>query len=76
MVGTWGIFSNDGSNGHSKHLFVQQCQDSCLVTRDNSTISVRLGRAIRMLLEVRWETRVPFLVPKVMLGFLSIFNKC
>ena len=34
-----------------------------------------LGRAIRMLLEVRQETEIPFLVSTVILGFLSIFKK-
>ena len=28
-----------------------------------------------MLLEVRWETKRPFLVSKEILGFLSIFKK-
>ena len=29
-----------------------------------------------MLLEVRWETKCPFLVSTVILGFLSIVKKC
>ena len=29
-----------------------------------------------MLLEVRWETKRPFLVSTEILGFLSIFKKC
>ena len=33
------------------------------------------GRIIQTLLEVRWETIRPFLVSKVILGFLSIFEK-
>ena len=33
------------------------------------------GRTIRMLLEVRQETKVHFLVGTVILGFLSIFKK-
>ena len=37
--------------------------------------STRLGRAIRMLLEVRHKTEVHFLVGTVILGFLSIFKK-
>ena len=53
----------------------QRCQDSCLLMRDTSGISTRLGRAIRMLLEVRRETEGPFLVATVLLGFLSIFKK-
>ena len=31
---------------------------------------------IQMLLEVRWETKHPFLVYTEILGFLSIFKKC
>ena len=34
---------------------------------------MRLGRAIRMLLEVKRETEGPFLVATVILGFLLIF---
>ena len=62
-------------DGHSKLVFVQRCHDSCLVTRDTSGISSRLGRATRSPLEVRRETQRPFLVATVILGFLSIFNK-
>ena len=43
--------------------------------RDTSEISLRLGRAIQTLLEVRRENQVPFLVATVILGFLSIFSK-
>ena len=75
-VGTWGIFSSFSRDGHSKLVFVQQCQDSCLVMKDSSGISTRLGRAMWMLLEVRRETKAPFLVDTVILGFLSIFKKC
>ena len=56
-------------------MFVQQCQNSCLVTRDTSGITSRLGMAIQTVLEVRRETKFPFLVATVILGFLSIFNK-
>ena len=49
--------------GPSKLEFVQERLNSCLVTRDSSGISLRLGRAIRMLLEVRQEIRVPFQLP-------------
>ena len=55
-------------------MFVPRRHDSCLVTRDASGISSRLGRATRSLLEVRRETQGPFLVATVILGFLSIFN--
>ena len=36
---------------------------------------MRLGRAIRMLLELRRETECPFLVATVILGFQPIFDK-
>ena len=74
-AGTWGIFSSYGGDIHSKLLFVQQHQDSCLVTRDNSGISSRLGRAIQTVLEVRQETEGPFIVATVTLGLLPIFKK-
>ena len=34
-----------------------------------------LGRVIQTLLDVRWETKGPFLVSTEILGFLSIFKK-
>ena len=37
-VGTWGIFSSYGGDGHSKLVFVQQRQNSCLFTLDTSAI--------------------------------------
>ena len=43
--------------------------------REPSGISSRLGRDILMLLEVRRETKFPFLVATVILVFVSIFNK-
>ena len=52
-AGTWGIFSRYSGNGHSKLVFFQRRHDSCLLTRDTSGISRRIGRAIHMLLEVR-----------------------
>ena len=73
--GSWCTFSSYGGDGHSKLVFVQQRQDSCLVTRDTSVMSTRLGRAIMTLLEVRWETEGPFLDATVILGILSIFKK-
>ena len=36
---------------------------------------MRLGRAIWMPLDVRWETQGPFLVATLILAFLSIFKK-
>ena len=59
----------------SKPLFVQRRQDSCLLRRDTSGISLRLCRALPTLLEVRRETQGIFLVATVILGFLSIFKK-
>ena len=74
-AGTWGIFSSYFGDVHSKLVFVQRHQYSCLVTRDTSGIPMRLGRAIWMLLEVKRETQCPFIVGTVILGFLLIFNK-
>ena len=74
-MGTRCTYSSYGGDGHSKPVFVQQRLDSCVVMRDTSGISMRLGRAIRMLLEVRRETQCPFLLATVILGFLSIFKK-
>ena len=62
-------------DGYSKVMFVQRCQDTCLVMRDTSQITSRLDRAIQTLLEVRRETEDPFLPATVILGCLSIFNK-
>ena len=42
---------------------------------DTSGIQARLGRIIQMLLEVRWETKCPFVVSTEILGFLTIFKK-
>ena len=75
-AGTWGTFSSIGGDIHSKLMFVQRCQDSCLVTRYSSGIFLRHGRAIQTLLEVRWETQCPYLVASVISGYLSFFNKC
>ena len=69
---TWGIFSSYGWDNPSKLLFVQRRQVSCLLTKDTSGISLRLGRAIRLLVEVRRETQFTFLVATVILGFLTI----
>ena len=68
------ISSSYGGNGPSKLVFVQQCQDSSLLTMDTSGISLRLGRAIGTLLEVRRETQCPFPVATGILRFLSIFK--
>ena len=62
-------------HGHSKVMFVQQHQASCVVTRDTSRISFRLARAIFMLLKLRRETEVPFLVATVILEFLSFSRR-
>ena len=74
-AGTWGIFSSYGGHDTSKLLFVQRRQVSCLFTKDSSGISLRLGRAIWLLVEVRRETQFTFLVITVILGFLTILKK-
>ena len=56
-------------------MFVQRGQDSCLVTRNTSGISTRLGRTIGTLLKVRRESKFPFPLATAILGFLSIFKK-
>ena len=43
-AGTWGIFSSYGMDGHLKLGFIQQSQDSCLVSTDTSGICASLGR--------------------------------
>ena len=58
-AGTWCTFSSFGGDYPSKIMFVQRRQDSCLVTRDTTGISMRLGRAIQMLLDLRQETSQP-----------------
>ena len=73
-AGTWGIFSSYGGDGPSKLVFVQRRQDSCLVARDNSRLSQRLGSAKGTPLEVRWETQGHFPLATGILGFLSIFK--
>ena len=75
VAGIWGIFSSYGRDGNSKLVFVQRSHDSCLITRDTSGISTRHGRAIQMPLDVSRETEGPLLVARVILRFLSIFNK-
>ena len=74
-VGTCSIFLSYSEDDPSKLMFVQRHQESTLVMRDTSGISLRLGREIWMLLEVRWENQCPFLVRTVILGFLSNFKK-
>ena len=74
-AGTWGIFSSYGGDDPSKLLFVQRRQDYCLVTKDTSGISLRLGRPIQTLLKVRRETQFTFLVARVILGFLTILQE-
>ena len=57
------FFSSYSGDNPSK--LVQQSQDSCLVMKDTSGMSSRLGTAIRTLLEVSWETECPFLLATV-----------
>ena len=75
MAGTRCIFSQYNGDGPSKFVFVQQHQVSCLVARDTSGFSSRLGRAIGSPLDVRWEKQGPFPVSTVLLVFLSIFKR-
>ena len=70
VEGTWVIFSTYGGDGASKLVFVQRRQDSCLVVKDTSEFSSRLGRAIGRRLNVRWESQGPFPVSTGLLGFL------
>ena len=74
-AGTWAIFTSYSRDDPLKLVFLQQCQDSCLVRWDTCGISSKVGMAIRTLLQVRQETQVPFLVATVIWGFLSTFNK-
>ena len=74
-VGTWGILSSYAGDGPSKLVLAQRCQDSCLVARDTSGFSWRLGRSIGTPLEVRRETQGPFPVASGILGLLSIFTR-
>ena len=61
VVGTWSTFSSYGGDGYSKLVSVQRRQDSCLITRETSAITMRLGSAIGTLLEVRQETEGHYL---------------
>ena len=72
---TWGTFSSYGGDGHSELVFVHRRPDSCLVMRETPGSSKRLGRALRTLLQMRWETEHPFPVATVILRFLSTFKK-
>ena len=74
-VGTWGIFSSYSGDDPSKLVSVQQRQDSFLVTRDTSRISLRLGKVLGMLLEVRWVIQVPLPFFTVILGFPSTLKR-
>ena len=74
-MGTWGILLSYGGDDPSKLMCVQRCQVSCLIMRDTSGISSRPGREIWTLLVVRRETQGTFPVARVILVFLSIFNK-
>ena len=74
-AGTWGIFSSYTGDGHSKLHFVHWSQESCLVMMDTSGIYTRLERILQTLLEVRWDTKRPFLVSRKILGLLLIFKR-
>ena len=64
-AGTCCIFSSFNGDGHLKLMFVQLHEDSCLVMRDTSGISTRLGRTTRTLLNVRRKTECNCLVSTV-----------
>ena len=64
-AGTWDIFSCYGGDDPSHLLFVQRRQKSCVFMKDTLGISMRLGRGIQTLFEVRWETEGPILVATV-----------
>ena len=74
-AGTWGIFSSYGVDGYLKLGFVQRSQESCLGMTHTSGSYIRLGRTIRTLLEVRWESKHLLLFGTVILVFLSLFTK-
>ena len=74
-AGNWVTFSNYGRDDPIKLVFAQGSQHLGPVKRANSRISMRLGRAILTVLQVRRETEGPFRVAIMILGFLSIFNK-
>ena len=56
-------------------MFVQRCQDFCLVVRDTVGCSSRLHRAIGPPLIVRPESQFPFPVATEIMGFISIFKR-
>ena len=72
---TWGTFLSYGGDGHSQLVFVQRRLDSCVIMRETSGSSKRLGSALWTLLKVWRETDHPFLVATVILRFLSTFKK-
>ena len=63
------MFSSYDCDGLSKVVFVQRCQDSCLVARDTSGFYSMLDRAIGMprgdaedpgsLSRCHWHVRIP-----------------
>ena len=69
------MFLSYGGDGPSKLVLVQRHQDSCLVARDTSGFSSRLGIKIGSPLKVRWETQCPFPFATGILVFLSIFKR-
>ena len=56
-------------------MFGQRHQDSYLVMRDTSGISLRLGRTVGQLLDMRRETQWPFPVATGIMGLLLIFKR-
>ena len=73
-MGTWVIIPIYSGDGPSKLVFVQRCQDTCLVAMDTLGFSSRLGKSTGTPLELRQDTQGPFPVVLAMLAFLSIFK--
>ena len=69
------IFSSYCGDAPSKLVFVQWCQDSCLVARYTSGFSSRLGSSIASPIKVRWKSQCPFPVNTGKLVFQSIFKR-
>ena len=73
-MGTWGFLSSCDVNALETLVFSQRHQDSCLVSRDTSGFSSRIGWERGMPLNMR-QNQSPFPVATGILGFLSIFKR-
>ena len=72
--GTWGTFSHNGWDGQKKFVFVQRCQDSCLVGRETCD-SIWARKHNRESYPDEAETWCPVPLATGKLGFLSIFKR-